>query len=397
MSLHSSILRLLLKAPTSLAELQLATRASLPTIRKNVQDLVEARYIRVVGQAEASGGRPAMLFGMDDQHYLIIGLHLQLPGVRLITTDLACNILNELELFDEVVPSPAEIIGAAIEYLEWVRKVFPGRPVLGVGIASPGFIDPETGDIITIGRVPSWGSYPFCRQLSASAKLPVYIANDVDCMAFTEFENANQSPKENIAYVGFDPGMKFSLFLSGSLYKGSLGNAGLISGNLLHVKEQPDHQMVHSLLSVIGVNHLLEQRVRQLEVAEQGKYLKLLSITNPRERFEAIIRNPTEELQVCQQIVVEMIEVLSVALATYIHMIQPDIVIIGGLLSSMSDEWFSNLEKAIRDYLPPLINNNSIIRKGKTDSQNSAAIGATQHFMQNYLNDLVINQLSLSG
>jgi glucokinase len=345
----------------------------------------------VVGQAEANGGRPAMLFGMDDQYYVIIGLHLQLPGVRLITVDLAGHVLDELELFDAVVPAPAEIIAAAIEYLDRVRKTFPSRPLLGIGIASPGFIDPDTGDIITIGRVPTWGSYPFCRQLSAAARLPVYIANDVDCMAFTEFDDVNQAPKGNIAYVGFDPGVKFSLFLSGRLYKGSLGNAGLISGNLLRVKEQPDPQMVRSLLSVIGVNRLMEGRVSQLEAAEQGKYSKLLAITNPREQFEAIIKNPSEDLPICKQIVQEMIEVVSAALATYIHMIQPDIVIIGGLLSSMSDEWFSKLEKAIRDYLPPLINNNSIIQKGRTDSQNSAAIGATEHFMQNYLNDLVIN------
>jgi predicted NBD/HSP70 family sugar kinase len=239
--------------------------------------------------------------------------------------------------------------------------------------------------------VPSWGSYPFCRQLSAATKLPVHIANDVDCMAFTEFDYINQSPNDNIAYVGFEDGVKFSLFLYGKLYKGTLGNAGLFSSNLLRVKEQPDPQMVHNLLSIVGVSRLLEQQVMQLEVAEQAKYSKLLAISNPRERFEAIIKCPSEELPFCQHLVREMIQVLSAAVATLIHIIQPDIVIIGGLLSSMSDEWFSTVEKTIRDYLPPFINNNSIIQKGKTDSQNSAAIGATEHFMQNYLNDLVIN------
>jgi len=391
MSLHSTVIRLLYKTPTSLADIQQATHSSLPTVRKHVQDLVDARYIRVVGQAGANGGRPAMLFGMDDQYYLIIGLHLQLPGVRLITTDLAGNILDELELFDAVVPPPAEIISAVTEYLERVRRNFPSRAILGIGIASPGFIDPTTGDIITIGRVPSWGSYPFCRQLCAATKLLVHIANDVDCMAFTEFDYINQSPKDNIAYVGFDDGVKVSLFLCGKLYKGTLGNAGLISSNLLRVKEQPSSKMVHSLLSIIGICRLLEQQVSQLEVAEQEKYAECLAISNPRERFEAIIKNPTDDLPVCQHMLQEMIEVLSAAVATLIHIVQPDNVIIGGLLSSMSDEWFTNLEKAIRNYLPPLINNNSIIQKGRTDSQNSAAIGATEYFMQNYLNELAIN------
>ncbi|MEZ4555504.1 MAG: hypothetical protein R2854_03470 [Caldilineaceae bacterium] len=64
----------------SLADLQQATQVSLPTLRRAVQDLTDARWIRVVGQAEANGGRPAMLFGADTTRFLLVGVHLQLPG-----------------------------------------------------------------------------------------------------------------------------------------------------------------------------------------------------------------------------------------------------------------------------------------------------------------------------
>ncbi|MEZ4635554.1 MAG: hypothetical protein R2856_11410 [Caldilineaceae bacterium] len=49
MSLQRSILRTVLNAPMSLADLQQATQVSLPTLRRAVQDLSDAQWIRVVG------------------------------------------------------------------------------------------------------------------------------------------------------------------------------------------------------------------------------------------------------------------------------------------------------------------------------------------------------------
>ncbi|MEZ4719331.1 MAG: helix-turn-helix domain-containing protein [Caldilineaceae bacterium] len=73
MSLPRAVIRHVLSTPMSLADLQQATQVSLPTLRRAVQDLTDARWIRVVGQAEANGGRPAMLFGADTTRFLLVG------------------------------------------------------------------------------------------------------------------------------------------------------------------------------------------------------------------------------------------------------------------------------------------------------------------------------------
>ena len=54
MSLHSSIIQQLLKTPMSLADLQIATQVSLPTLNRAVRALSEAKWIGIVGQAEAN-------------------------------------------------------------------------------------------------------------------------------------------------------------------------------------------------------------------------------------------------------------------------------------------------------------------------------------------------------
>jgi predicted NBD/HSP70 family sugar kinase len=391
MSIHHSIVRHLTNAPTSLADLQAATQVSLPTLRRAVQELSDSKWIRVVGQAEANGGRPAMLFGLDDRLFVIIGLHLQLPGIRLIMSDLSGNVLDEFETFNGVVPMLNEAVGAVADYITRIRAVFPERHILGIGIAAPGFIDQNTGDIITIGRVPSWGNFPFCRRLQAAVGLPVHIANDVDCMAFAEFQHTREPFEKNLAYVGFDEGVKISLFLKGGIYKGSLGNAGLIASHLLYVGGETNQEELQSLSTIMGVSRVFERRLADLESKAQIPYDHIVAATNPRERFHLIISGANSGMPLCHAIMDDMIQVFSVAIANLIYIVQPDVIVIGGLLSSMPKDLYADLESAIRGHLPELISNNSIIQQGRLASQNSASIGAIHHFMQNYLSDAQID------
>lgn len=354
-------------------------------MRRAVQELSDARWIHVVGQADANGGRPAMLFGIDSRLYMVVGLHLQLPGMRLIATDLAGQVLNEVKRFSGVIPSPSECIAAVQTYLADLRDEFPERHIIGIGIASPGFIDLTTGDIVSIGRVPSWERFPICRHLEAVTGIPVHIANDVDCMAIAELQYTRQALDANLVYFGFDEGVKASLFLKGGLYKGSLGNAGLVAGNLLHVEGMPDIQRAMNLLTVIGVNQIFEDAVAALSDESRLPYEHILAATNPRERFTLILENASDNFGVCLQITHDAIAALSVAVANTILLVQPDVVVIGGLLSAMPHSLYSELESAIRAHLPPLISHNTVIQQGKFASRSSAALGANLSFLQYFI------------
>ena len=387
MSLHSSIIRHLLKTPMSLADLQIATQVSLPTLNRAVRALSEAKWISVVGQAEANGGRPAMLYGIDDSYFLIIGVHLQLPGLRLITTNLNGHIVDEADHFQGVIPTPNQSVAVVTDYISHIRTILPERCILGIGVATPGFIDLNAGDIISIGRVPSWLNFPICRQLQAVADVPVQIANDIDCMAIAEFQLIGEALDKNLAYVGFDEGVKVSLFLKGELYKGSLGNTGLIASHLLPICDQLDPQDVNSMLTIVGFNDIFENRIAVLNEEDRARYAHITSAPDQRKRIRLIFNEANEEMPVCNQIVHDLTWVLSVAIANVLHFVQPDVVVMGGLINFMPKNLFAELENAIRNQLPPLISNNTIFQQGKLISKNGAALGANYHFLRSYLNN----------
>ena len=389
MSLHQIIVRNLLKYPMSLADLQIATQVSLPTLNRAIKLLSKFHWIRIVGQAEANGGRPATLYGIDERYFLIIGLHLQLPGIRLIATDLKGETQHISQEFQNVVPSPTEAIALVGDYIKKIRTEFPSRQILGIGIAAPGFIDLSSGDIISIGRVPSWLNFPICSQLEASVGIPIQIANDIDCMAFAEFQHINTPLEKNLVYIGFDEGIKMSFFIKGELYKGSLGNAGLMASHLLPACEQIDSTVVDDLVTIRGVNQTFEDMLKQFSPQDRCQYADIEDVTDTRERFRLILEGADSGMPVCEQIIRNLIRVLSVWIANIIFILQPDMIVVGGLISLMPKPLFTELENQIRAQLPALISNNSIIQQGSLDTQNSAALGASYHFLQSYLNDKV--------
>lgn len=385
MSLFPLIIKSLQNSSMSLADLQQVTQVSLPTLRKATQELTDGRWIKVVGHSETNGGRPAMLFGLDDSFYAILGVHVQLPGMRMILADLNGGILDEVEYFQGDNPGPAEVVQAIVEYTEYITRQFPDRTLLGVGLAAPGFTDPETGDIISIERVPGWQRYPILQRVRASLGVPASIANDVDCMAFGEFQQAGKSFASNLAYIGFDEGIKVSLFLNGDLYKGSFGNSGLVVRRFLRV---PDAEITAEeqdrLLSISGIVKLFEEEVSALSNGEKAAYEQILGASY-RFRLRAIFAGSADNLPVCQNITERLNVVLAAAVANILYFVQPDTVVIGGALSDMPDTVFNNLSHVIRQHLPTLFANHVQIDQATMAASDSASLGAVYHFLDDYI------------
>jgi predicted NBD/HSP70 family sugar kinase len=382
MSTYTTILKHLANNPLSLADLLPQTDVSLPTLRKAVQELTDNRWICVVGQAETNGGRPAKLLGLDTDHYAIIGVHIQLPGLRLITTDLIGNILHEEVLFQREAPAPEQVIQAIIHYVRHQTSKLANRHIVGIGIAAPGFIDQDSGAIISVGRVEGWQNIPITQRLRIALNLPTAIANDVDCMALAEYQSTSTQNINNLVYVGFDEGVKVSLFVEGVLYKGSFGNPGLIADRFLRVPNTNfDQQEQHLLLSISGLCKWFETRYDQLTDQQRLAYAPLLEV-HSRQRLQLIFSKEYRGLPICRHLIAAFHGVLSAAIANIIYILQPDHIALGGMLSMLPDEIFGELVSQIRSHLRPLFANHIHIDQAKLRSENIAAIGASHRFIE---------------
>lgn len=400
-SLKSAIVRHLAQRPRSLADLQAFTGVSMPTLRRDVQELIAGGWIRRRGQA-STGGRPARLYGMNGDSHLVIAVHLELPAINMAAVALDGAVLAKVQHLDNTRLSTDTTIGLITEFTRDVQKKFPARRILGVGVATPGFVDPHTGEILSIGRVPGWQQFPLRARLEAALALPVVIENDVDCMAraeiaATEFLSASLTGSDNrgtggsnasnALYLGFSEGVKAAMLLDGRFYRGPFGNAGIIGRTLIPDPQSGELNYLEEMASTGQVCAEFERRLNANRSDGQKDDPRLQPIANARDhsaRFQAILEAAAANEPLALAVALDMLDVLSIAAANLLHILQPGLLIIGGALGNLQPSLRRQFEKRLRRRLPSLISNHLLVRYARLGDAEAAMTGAATRFLLDY-------------
>ena len=383
LNLKSSILTLLRQEPLSIASLSDATDVSLPTLRRAVEELIDAHWVRPVGRIPRTGGRPATLYGLDDRAYLILGVHLELPGIHFALTNLAGEIVNHQHLLGETDIRPNGVVRLIVDHVNRLKTQYTERQLLGLGIATPGYVDPSSGAILSIGRAPQWQAFPLKARLEADVGLPVIVENDIDCMTFAEIGDGGFNDIEDMIYLGFTEGVKASFLLQGQLYKGPFGNAGLI-GHTTVVEDGRlctcgKHGCLETVASVRAINSLFDKGI------ESGNWhdsdlQRIHALKDRIEKFQAILGAAEAGDPFCSEIIGDMLRGLELAIVNLIYLLQVDQLVIGGALSNLPDGLLARLETELRDKLSPILSHHLIIRRARRTEPHIAAVGATYRF-----------------
>lgn len=381
MDTQRAILASLLGGPRSLADLGAATGTSLPTLRRAVQELQRQRWVNVVGRESATGGRPANLFGVDDSTHTVVGVHLVHPGMRLVATDLLGNLLDAHGPGDVHELELEAVHGVVLQYLERLRERYPQRSLLGLALATPGYVDPQSGTVLTIGRVPRWNNLPICDRLREATGLRVTIGNDVDALATAEF--GVNGGHRTYAYAGVGEGVKFSMFLHGRPYVGPFGNAGLVSLGLLAGGAGQGQAEVLTVNGLVAA--FLERSWRHDN--EPAGHAGVRALSDMRARYRAVLALAESGDPDAAAVVATMVELLGAQVASFVHLIQPEMLVIGGALAGAPERVLADVESALRRRLPRLLDNNLIVRRARMVDDHAAALGATRSFVHRFLHE----------
>jgi N-acetylglucosamine repressor len=112
-----------------------------------------------------------------------------------------------------------------------------GAPVLGIGIGSPGLMDPIQG-IVRYSVNLDWRDLPLAGYLKERYKLPVHVANNSQVAALAETTFGANRRVPNLIVVKMGVGIAAGIVLNGQPYYGDGFGAGEI-GHLV-VKENGD-------------------------------------------------------------------------------------------------------------------------------------------------------------
>jgi predicted NBD/HSP70 family sugar kinase len=338
-------------------------RLSEPTVSRIAGELLKKRYLMEAGKLiTGSGKRPSVLKLNPRKGYIVVA-DLAKSHIKLAATDFQGSIIAKKDggrLTDQN-DVQVLVIGAIrhfVNALHQDRHVgFNKRLLSAICIGMPADTDPETGAPLR-GRslYNSWYGVPFKTILKAEFKIPIFIERDVILSVLAEKNYGTGKDYGNIAYVEVSNGVATGIIIDNRLIRtrGALGFAGEAEYSASIEKEEGTHQTTHYDKYFGSIKQLEIKARERLRNGAQSRVTEW--VKNDLSNLDAsmLFRAAHEDDGMAQELIHTMLQVLSRGLANLILILNPEIVVIGGELSTMP--WIDDLVlKPMRNEIANLI------------------------------------------
>jgi predicted NBD/HSP70 family sugar kinase len=219
-------LRSLFRAgPLSRADLARVTHLTPPSASDLVAELLEDGLVEELGRRADQGvGKPATLVGIvpDARHIVCLDLGdaREFHGARI---NLMGKVLDRRTI-DREGRTGAAATDLAVQ-LAVSLAADAERPLLGVGIGSPGLVHPD-GVVLEAANL-RWHGEDLASATSARLDLPVHVANDANAAALAEY-TFGEAHAQSLLMVKIGEGVGAGLLIDGQLFVGGRFSAGEI-------------------------------------------------------------------------------------------------------------------------------------------------------------------------
>lgn len=220
----------------SRADLSRETGLTRVTISDLVGECIADGIVREIGVREAAGpGKPPIVIDIDRDGHQII-------GVDLSGTDsfqgAVLNLDGEM-LRRRTVSLPVDV-GAEQAYAGVVRLVREliadaDRPVLGIGVGSPGIVRTD-GTVLSAPNL-SWSDLPLEQRLHEEFALPVLVRNDANAAVLAEYTFG--AARSDLMLIRIGRGVGAGLIAGGQAIIGGRFAAGEIGHVVTGTDEGP--------------------------------------------------------------------------------------------------------------------------------------------------------------
>lgn len=335
-------------APISRAELSERVDLAPSTVSVITGKLQEKNFIRECGNVSSGGGRPAVLLEINPEGGYFIGIDLRGTQMAIGILNLALRIQDEWsyiipteggeQLYEQLVKAISDVKGLCRER---------GFPILGIGVATPGMIEPGTGKVIEADNF-KWYEFNLKERLQEEFECLVVVENDANASAYGEFLYGvgREKGMKNIMYMSVGTGIGSGFIINGQLYTGRKGMAGEIG----HIMMDPLGKLCvcgkkGCLTAYASVPRMIEEYNRQAAqpINLRGEPSKLFSVAEAGD-------------EVAERIISEAGLKLGIAAGNQVNLLNLDGVVFGGIVFEHGNKMLEAVKEGLKlTVLPSLL------------------------------------------
>lgn len=348
---------------------------SIPTVTKFITEMCEDGFIDDFGKLETSGGRHPSLYGLNPESGYFIGVDIERDAINIGLINFKGDLVElkmkkpfKLDNSPDCLNKLCELVKQFI-----LQLTIDKSKIMNISVNISGRVNPDSGYSFSYFN---FEERPLSEILSEKIGYKASIDNDTRAMAYGEYLQGNVKGEKNLLFVNISWGLGIGIVIEGKLYTGKSG----FSGELGHINAYDNEIICHcgkkgcleTEASGSALHRILLERIKN---GESSILSKRIASENQPLTLDEIISAVNKEDLLCIEIVEEIGQKLGKQIAGLINIFNPELVIIGGILSLTGDYITQPINTAIRKYSLNLVNKDSKIITSKL-KEKAGVIGA---------------------
>ncbi len=354
-NLRAILLILLHEGHVSRVEIAERTSLSTTTITNLTAELIDQGIVIEEDSPPPPGrrrvGRPRRMLRLDPNAQVAIGVHIGIGIYRVAVTNLFAKIVhNEIAHFDPA-KSAEDVVGMIadqIQHVIAVSRIAPER-IIGVGVGASGLVDFSTGVNVLAPRL-GWRQVAIRDLLCERLGLPVCVDNNVRTMALGEALFGSGRGVYVLAFVYGRIGVGAGFVVQGKVFRTSGAGAGEI-GHSVMIPEGGERCTCGNtgcLETLISEPVLIQEALHLAEVHPRSLLARNLQQNHGQNTLECIFAAARENDEHALRMISSKARYLGLALANLVNILNPGLIILGGMFAQGYDLFLPPMEDTLR-------------------------------------------------
>ncbi|TJY43569.1 ROK family protein [Cohnella pontilimi] len=335
------------QGPITKVEIAARTHLSFTAINNLVDELIREHLISEAGFDISSGGRKPILLELNPDAVYTVGIHLSASTIKAAVINFKGRPVVQEQAKLRSKEDREAIVAQIVHAVESImaKSKLPRDRFVGIGVASPGPLDPSRGVILSPPNIPGLASVPLRDILQERFGMNASIEKDANVMALSELWFGAGRGLNNMIYVDADVGIGSGIIFNRKIYQGFPYGAGEIGHGTIELDGPRCNCGNYGCLEAVASGMAMIRRAG--EEIRRGVASELAPMYLDNEDavdIHAIIDAAKKGDALAVNLLNESARYMGIALANVINMITPETIVIGGLLVNEIPEYFEQIK-----------------------------------------------------
>ena len=371
--------------PQSIAQLAKLVHSSVPSMTALIDELILGGWVRGVGTGISQFGRKPSLFALNPEQYAIVVVDSTVHDTKFFVFNLLNDVLYRVDLPLQLTNSADYVEQLEAPLQELANQIRADRlTVVGVGAALPGLVNPVLGINHTYPEISRSGG-SLNQMLEELFSAPVFFINDTKAIMLGEHRFGLAQGRKHVISMLIDWGVGMGVIINGDILQGTAGFAG----ELGHIQVDPGGEpctcgKIGCLDTLVSAPAL----IRRAQAGLQNGQVSRLAEADPL-TIEIIIEQANAGDAFAIELLQEAGRQLGRGLAIAVHLFNPELIIVNGVLAQAERAIIRPIEEAIETNCLPNYRDTLAIERSQLGEM-AKPCGAQAFVMQQLLENELI-------